>query len=293
MRRVLKWSVISLFALGIGAGFISPVLLAQDAAGKILVDSFTISGTRAIDSAELAEITNSMAGSEFENDIDELGERIRAQFQDRGYSQVEVQKVDVKVLDPLASPKPVRLEAEVHEGPVCRLVEIEFGGYRVIAADDLRAAFPIKLGDIFMRSKIARGLEGMRDLYASRGFLDFIANPKAEISSAPAVKLSVTVNEGPRYRMDKFEALTSPEVAAKLQTLWRLAPGEVYDASYVKSFLEANSSLLPPDFLPENDVEVIKNCPDASVSVYLKLGQDPQAAAGHEKAVECPSSGTE
>ena len=77
---------------------------------KILVESFVISGTQAVDSAELAEITNSMAASTFNDDTEELRERIRAQFQDRGYFKAELQKLDIKVIDPLASPKPVRLE---------------------------------------------------------------------------------------------------------------------------------------------------------------------------------------
>ena len=87
---------------------------------KILVESFVISGTQAVDSAELAEITNSMAASTFNDDTEELRERIRAQFQDRGYFKAELQKLDIKVIDPLASPKPVRLEAQVSEGPRCR-----------------------------------------------------------------------------------------------------------------------------------------------------------------------------
>src|ERR1700731_3856535 len=80
---------------------------------KIEVESLVISGTQEIDTAELAEITDSMSGSTFNDDAEELGERIRAQFQDRGYFKAEMQKLDIKVTDPLASPKPVRLEAQV------------------------------------------------------------------------------------------------------------------------------------------------------------------------------------
>lgn len=299
MSRVLKcFAAIPLLSFAI-----NPILFAQNQSesnqkpgnqnheGKILVDTLAISGTRAVDSAELAEIAGSMAGSEFDNDTDELGERIRAQFQDRGYFQVEVQKVDMKVLDPLASPKPVRLEAEVREGPLCRLSSLEISGYQAIPADDMRAAFPIKIGDVFARSKIARGLEGLRDLYASHGFMDFIVIPKTEIASNSTVKLTLTMEEGPQYHMGKFEVLALPELVEKLQTQWKLAPGAVYDARYVKAFLETNSSFLPPDFTQSSGVELVRNCPDTTVSVYLNLGQDPQQAVpNHEKSVECSSS---
>jgi len=47
-----------------------------------------------------------MTGSRFNDDKDELQERIRSQFQDRGYFTVVIQKLDLKVIDPLASTGP-------------------------------------------------------------------------------------------------------------------------------------------------------------------------------------------
>jgi len=57
-----------------------------------------------------------MSGSTFNDDSDELSERIRNQFQDRGYFKAEVEKLNIKVIDPLAAPKPIRMEAQVSEG---------------------------------------------------------------------------------------------------------------------------------------------------------------------------------
>jgi outer membrane protein assembly factor BamA len=139
---------------------------------KVVVESFVIAGTKSVDSAELAEITNSIAGSKFRDDAEELQERIRAQFQDRGYFTVEIQKLDIKVIDPLASPKPVRLEAQVNEGPRYRMSRVEFTGNHAFRSEALRAKFPIKSGNVFKRSTIAGGLDSMRRLYSSIGFLD-------------------------------------------------------------------------------------------------------------------------
>jgi hypothetical protein len=116
--------------------------------GKILVKSLVISGTQGVDSTELLEITNSLAGSVFPDDPDELQERLRAQFQDHGYFTAEVKNLDVKVLDPMVSPKPVSLEAKVSEGPRCHLSSIEFIGNHAVSSKELRAKFPIKAGDV-------------------------------------------------------------------------------------------------------------------------------------------------
>jgi hemolysin activation/secretion protein len=258
---------------------------------KIVVESCVISGTRAVDSAELVEITSSMTGSTFNDDAEELRERIQAQFQDRGYFNVEIQKLDSKIIDPLASPKPVRLEAQVGEGTRCRLSTIEFTGNHTLNSEELRAKFPIKIGDEFARSKIAAGLDAMRGLYGSRGFIESVFIPDAKLDSSSTVKLNIEVQEGPQYRMDKLEISGPPEVAEELQMRWELAPGAIFNAAYVDTFLEMNGSLLPADFTQSSGVELFTDCRDATVSVRLHLTQDPQhAVLDRTKHVDCQST---
>jgi outer membrane protein assembly factor BamA len=289
MRRVLAWVIVVAALLFASC----PTGLSQtenhaSCGPKIVVESLVISGTRAIDSAELAEITNSMSGSTFNDDAEELRERIRSEFQNHGYFSAEVQKLDIKVVDPLASPKPVQMEAEVSEGPLCRLSAIDFTGNHALSSQELRAEFPLKTGDVFARAKIAGGLESMRRLYRSRGFLETDFIPDVPSDSASTAKLNIKVQEGAQYRMDKLEIVGPPEVAERLQTRWELAPGAIFDATYVKTFLEKNSSLLPANFTESNGVTLFKDCSDATVSVHLYLTQDPQhAALDRSKHVDC------
>ena len=56
-------------------------------------------------------------GNCFNDDSDEVGKRVRALFQNRGYFLVEVRSVKLKPADPLGIPKPVTLGADVIEGP--------------------------------------------------------------------------------------------------------------------------------------------------------------------------------
>jgi outer membrane protein assembly factor BamA len=253
---------------------------------KILVDSLVVSGTRAVDSAELAEITNSIAGSVFSDDTEELSDRIRNQFQDHGYYTAEVQQLEVKVIDPLVSPKPVRLEAQVNEGMLCRLSSIDFTGNHALTSQELRALFPIKTGDVARRSKLTGGAMSLSTLLGTRGFLDFTFVIGDHLDSASTVKLDIDVQEGPQFRMDKLEISGSPEVAGTLQANWALAPGAIFDRTYVRKFLEENSSLLPSGFTESSGVEVLKNCSDSTVSVHLHLTQD-RAAPDPPKHVDC------
>jgi hemolysin activation/secretion protein len=257
---------------------------------KVVIESFVISGTQALDSAELAEITNSITGSTFSDDAEELQDRVRAQFQDRGYFYVDIQKVDVKVIDPLATPKLVRLEAQVSEGTRCRLSGIEFTDNDAITAQELRAKFRLKTGDKFARAKIAAGLEGMRDLYNSRGFLEEFSIPDAKSDSSSTIKLSIEVHEGPQYRMNNLEILGPSEVAEKLHMRWKLAPGAIFNKAYVETFLEKNRSLLPDNFTQGDGVQLFTDCRDGTVSVHIHLTQDPNhVALDRTEHVDCPS----
>src|SRR5579863_135095 len=86
----------------------------------VLITDFTITGTQAISATDLARITSDMIGSCYDEDSDEMGERVRASFQDRGYFKVEVKSLRFKPRDPLGVPKPVALEGDVSEGPQYR-----------------------------------------------------------------------------------------------------------------------------------------------------------------------------
>jgi len=290
MHRVLKSLILCLLLFFFCQCGIAQTPIPSTDGRKILVDSFIISGTRTIDAAELAEITGSISGSEFNDDPEEMQERVRDQFQDHGYFQVEVGKFEIKVLDPLASPKLVRLEADVNEGPLCRLSTIDFTGNHFTTTEELRAMFPLKAGDVFEKAKIAGGLQSMMKSQGLHGLLDAYAIPNTTLSGS-TVKLDIEMHEGLQYRMGKLEVIGPAEAADKLQARWTLDQGAVFDRSYTRKFLEENSSLLPANFVEEDGMKIFKNCSDSTVSVHIHLVSDPQHdALDRGKQTDCKDS---
>jgi hypothetical protein len=87
----------------------------------IFITDFSITGTQTISATDLDRITSDLIGSCFDEDLDEMGERVRASFQDRGYFKAEVKSLRFKPRDPLGVPKPLTLEGEVSEGPLYKL----------------------------------------------------------------------------------------------------------------------------------------------------------------------------
>ena len=276
------------FALFLSATFLPAECVNDYRSNKnagIVITDFTITGTQTISATDLARITSDMIGSCFDEDSEEMEERVRASFQDRGYFKVEVKNVRFKPRDPLSVPKPVTLEGEVSEGARYRLAEITFVENHAFSSNKLREQFPLKRGDLFERGKIASGIESLRKLYGTQGFLDWIAIPETKFASNATASLNVSIREGPQYHMGKLDIVADKEVAARLRAAWKLAEGDVYDNTYIDQFLEANRDLLPVGFSRAN-VQKIQNCPDAVVEVRMIVDAEETSHA-EPKNVPC------
>ena len=252
----------------------------------ILISDFSITGTQTISTPELASVTSEMIGSCFDEDSNEMEQRIRASFQERGYFQVAVKSLTFKPRDPLGVPKPVIMEGEVSEGPQYRLTKITFANNHAVPADELRQQFPLKPGARMERGKIASGLDSLRKLYATRGYLDSFSIPATTFGSNATAELSITVEEGPQYHMGKLEIITDRDAtAARLRAAWKLTEGDVYDNTYIDDFLSSAHDILPADFGKAN-IQTIQNCPEALVSVRLIV--DPAQDKSHSQPKNAP-----
>jgi len=254
-------------------------------AAGILISDFTISGTQTIGETEIARITGDFIGSCFDEDSEEMEERVRASFQDRGYFTVKVESMEFKPRDPLGNPKPATLLAEVSEGPRYKLGEITFTDNHAFSSKRLREQFPLKRGDWCKRDKIAAGLESLRRLYEARGFLDLTSVPTTMIGSNAIANLNISVDEGPQYHMGKLDIVAEKETSAKLRAEWKLTEGDVYDKYYIARYLGINWALLSPGF-GRTDVYETQNCPDAVVEVRMII--DPAHGEPHAEPKDIP-----
>jgi len=252
----------------------------------LLITDFTITGTLTLSSDELATIASKLTGSCFDENSEELEERVRLVFQNQGYFAAVVKSLRIKPSDQLAIPKPTTLEAEVLEGQRYKLSEIRFTGNRAFGAAKLRREFPLKRGDLFEKDKIAGGIDGIRKLYAADGFVDWLAIPDTQPLSDATIILSLSIAEGPQYRMGKLEIFAQKEMADRLREEWQLADGAVFDFSYVDKYVVANRSLLPLGFTPR-DVQLVRDCPGASIEVRLVLEVTDPSSQSRPKDVEC------
>jgi outer membrane protein assembly factor BamA len=271
-HRVRKLVILALLALTLPA--LSQTPRSASSGPKIIIKELEIEGTSTIDTTQLNDIRDSLLELRITEDPKELAQRLRNAFQERGYFDADVASVNIKALDPLARPKPVKVQATVSDGPRFLLGNIIFAGYRSLPPERLREAFPLPIGEFFSSAKVRSGLEKLLELYNASGYLDFSAVPNVNKSGEARISLTIQVHEGPQYHFKEFKTHGDPELGARLLSRWQLEPGAAFDAFYVGKFLDENSSLLPRGFSRSRDLNIAQNCRDAVVSVEMNL--DPQ-----------------
>jgi len=253
----------------------------------LLISEFNLAGTQALSSEEVSDITSGFVGSCFNDDSEELGERIRAAFQNRGYFMVSVKNVRIKANDPLSVPKPVAVEAEVIEGPRFKFGEIGFTGNHAFSSDTLVAEFPVKKGSVFERDKIAHGLESVMKLYLANGYLEATMVPNTRFIGE-RVALDIDVDEGRQFRMGNLQIFAKGERADKLRAAWGISEGTVFDDSYLEKYIQTNQALIPTNFTRQS-AQVVHDCRESTVEVRLPIDPlDPRSLAP-AKDVDCDS----
>lgn len=261
----------------------------SDHNGGVQVTDFTVTGTQGLSSGQLTALTGKMIGGCYDDDSEELQERVRALFQDEGYFYAEVKSFHVIPVDPLKALKIVKLEAEVNEGQRVRVNEINFTGNHHFSSDKLRGAFSLKTGDLFDRSLIAGGLQRVRKIYVADGFLDMIMIPDTQNVGSGMI-LAVEVREGPQYHMDELDVFAKKEMADRVRAAWELRQGQVYDPGYLDKFLDEHQAILPEGF-GRNNVQMVRDCPDATVTVRFII-DSVEAAAHPATPVACEQDKT-
>jgi outer membrane translocation and assembly module TamA len=265
----------------------------SDKRSGVFIQDFVINGTSALSAEELLTIRSRLIGACFDDDSDELKQLVKELFQNQGYYGATVKNLQLHVVDALARPKTINLEADVVEGQIYKFGQVSFIGNHAFQEPELRHGFNLRKGEIFNRSVLAAGLDGVRKLYLRNGFGDviFVPNDTADLGNS-LVNLTVTIVEGRQYHMGKLIVvgkLDDDGTAARLQTAWDISEGAVFNFSYPAGYIKHNQDLLPSSF-SQNDLQIIRNCPEASVAVWLILQESALAAQPPPRALMCEAS---
>jgi hypothetical protein len=229
---------------------------------------------------EGANAENQQEARDFSDWADEAAERVRAAYQDDGYFKVLV----AAELTPTPKSKADRRVAIVvrilDAGQQYRLRDLRWKNMTVFSEQQLLDLMPIHPGEIFSRSKIAKGLEEARKLYQSHGYMNFTSIPNMVIDEAGrAIALEIDVDEGGMFHWGDLHVEGMSE-ADKRELLrgWEGLRGQVY----TNNSHQALDKFFAVYFRPLRPGVILSDCAtwkfnkrDRLVEVYLSLVPNP------------------
>jgi outer membrane protein assembly factor BamA len=169
-------------------------------------------------------------------------EQIRPLYLSHGFLQVRFGQPRVHLPSDSKAPnaRKIVVSIPIEPGPAYAWDGVIWKGNYTIPADALDDLLKLKTDDLADGMKIEGGIQGARDLYSERGYLD------AKIDAAPKfddagkrVSYLVTVDEGPQYRMGSL-VLTglSLDGEKRVRNAWKMATGAVFDKNAYDQFVD-------------------------------------------------------
>jgi len=229
--------------------------------------------------------------------LEEDTERVRNEYQNRGFFKVLVQDPKTEIHDtghsgvhiPLIQKGPgkaVDITMPIEEGDRYKLASITFKNNKAITnTKALRALFPIKDGDIFSREKIGKGLENLRKAYGEFGYINFTSVPDTKFDDEKKlIFLDIDVDEGKQFYVRRIEFQGNTTTRDKvIRREIALEEGQVYNSRLWEfSLLRLNQlgyfDQLKPDDPNTTDKKLDEK--EGSVDLALKVHEKGKNSIG-------------
>jgi outer membrane protein insertion porin family len=176
--------------------------------------------------------------------LEEDTERVRAEYQNRGYFKAGVSDPKTQIHDtghkgfhiPILQSGPgkaVDITMPIEEGDKYRLGKITFKNNKAISnTAALRSLFPLKDGDVFSRDKIAKGLEALRKAYGEYGYINYTGVPSTTFDDDKKLaSLEIDVDEGKQFYVRRIEFVGNTTTRDKvIRRELALEEGGVYNS---------------------------------------------------------------
>jgi outer membrane protein insertion porin family len=208
------------------------------ASPAVHIGRIQLAGVSAYLQAKASLLASGQTGNDF--DTENTGVGIKHAFedfyQDQGYAAVQV---DVAQVDPpIVSDQAVEIpySVTIKEGGIYKLGNLDFPTSALVARADVEkivSKYPAGSGrplDLFVLA--------VHDAYHAKGYLDcsVVSHPSYN-EATRIVNYSLEIAPGSQYRFASVKFDGAPDaMASKLKLAWKMAPGDVFDESYLSGF---------------------------------------------------------
>jgi Surface antigen variable number repeat len=201
----------------------------------------------------------------------EIGERIRQALRDVGYFKVVADEPTFAF--PTKGRGTANVTVKMKPGAQYRLGEIRFERATVFPATQLREVFSQRNGDLFSATKFSIGLDDLRKLYATRGYVNTVVNPVPSTDeSRRLIDLLLEVDQGEAYDFGQLylEGVEPRPGAGKLLLdLWKPLEGRRYNPVELQHWLLANHFDWKVSALASDSIKTTEDSESRVVDVML------------------------
>jgi outer membrane protein assembly factor BamA len=204
----------------------------------VRIGPIQLSGVSAAMQARADGLVAGQTGNAFDTENSAIGlqHAFEDLYQDQGYAAVDVKVTEIEPLIVTDQAVDIPYKIAIREGGVYKLGAIDYPADALVPRAEVQkvlSKYPAGSGrplDLFLLA--------VRDAYHSRGYLDCDLSSHASFNEAThIVDYSLDVAPGPLYHMAAVEFDGAPNaMAVRLTRLWKMAPGDAFDESYVSSF---------------------------------------------------------
>lgn len=191
-------------------------------------------------------------------------------YRDAGYIDASFDHLDRNVDDPAADKINVDLVGSIKAGGQYHVTSIIWTGSPQISENEFADANKLHAGDLASQKELRAALAIIDTAYRRQGYMDVIVDATPQLDSAAhLVTFTVTVNSGAQYHFGELDVLNlAPDARSHLDAAWRLRPGDLYDETYLVSFIKGN--IAQPYLSPYSLTYRVERDPDThTVKLFL------------------------
>jgi outer membrane protein insertion porin family len=225
--------------------------------------------------------------------LEEDSERVRQAYRDKGYANAAVEEPRTQIRDQGGlnwftfrprTGKRIDILMPIEEGARYRLGSITFSGYKAFNnVRAMRAQFPIKDGDWFNQTELAKGMENLKKAYGALGYINFGAIPTPKYDEQKkTVSFNMDIDEGKQFYVSRIEftgnTITRDRV---IRRELMLEEGQVYNSQLWEYSLQRLNQLEYFEPLKvDQDTEAHQDTEAGTVDLLLKVKEKGKNSIG-------------
>jgi len=230
---------------------------------------------------------------------------VRGLYRDNGYFKVSVgepvldnidtqgYRLGVPVVTGHSHGKAVNITIHIEEGQrfhmgTLKIVSSDPDKALSLKVDALKAAFPLKQGDIFSTEKVRKALETYGKIYGEYGFIDFTPEPDTEVDDVnKIINLTLRFDEQKQYfvrRIDFSGNTTTRDKVIRRELM--IDEGQLFNKRlWELSILRLNQLDYFDKIEADKAAEIKRNNKEGTVDINLKLKEKGKQSIGLQGGV--------